>query len=172
MSRSTVVLSLVCLLGCGAPAAGEAPARVEAAVAEPVLEKVDVKALPKIYDEGADGAALLAAALESARAGDRRVLVTIGGNWCSWCHKLHMLFERDPAIHARLQRSFVELRLDSAAHADTIARFGAKVDGVPFLVVLDAKGEVLARQETGSLELGPRHDPAKVLAFLDGQAAT
>ncbi|MBK9752478.1 MAG: thioredoxin family protein [Nannocystis sp.] len=48
-------------------------------------------------------ATLFEQALAQAREQNKRVLVTIGGNWCSWCHKLHLLFRRDPAIGARLR---------------------------------------------------------------------
>jgi hypothetical protein len=32
---------------------------------------------------------------------------------------------------------------------------------------MEGDGKILVRQETGSLEAGPRHDPARVLAFLE-----
>lgn len=141
------------------------------AAAEMVPEKLDVKAEPEIYDVKADGDTMFEQALTQAREQNKRVLVTIGGNWCVWCHKLHLLFRRDPAIRARLERSFVELKLDTVAHESIVTRLAPNPkDGVPYLFVLAATGEVLARQETGSLELGPRHDPAKVLAFLEAQA--
>ena len=40
-------------------------------------------------------------------------------------------------------------------------------EGVPYLVVLDTEGKVVTKQETGALEEGDHHDPAKVLAFLE-----
>ena len=39
--------------------------------------------------------------------------------------------------------------------------------GLPVLVVLDSDGKRLTIQETGQLEAGNHHDPAKVLAFLE-----
>jgi hypothetical protein len=39
--------------------------------------------------------------------------------------------------------------------------------GLPVLVVLDAAGKALTTQDTGKLEEGDHHDPAKVLAFLN-----
>jgi thiol-disulfide isomerase/thioredoxin len=49
-----------------------------------------------------------------------------------------------------------------------------KVDtakGVPYLTILDAAGKVVTGQETGVLEAGSKHDPARVLAFLKKQKA-
>jgi thiol-disulfide isomerase/thioredoxin len=40
-------------------------------------------------------------------------------------------------------------------------------DGVPYLTILDSDGKVLTNQETGALEDGDHHDPAKVKAFLE-----
>ena len=39
--------------------------------------------------------------------------------------------------------------------------------GLPVIVVLDADGKTLVTQDTGKLEEGDHHDPAKVLAFLN-----
>ncbi len=180
--RAVLHLSVVCLLACNsaepaAPAptpAAPTPAAPSPAAPSPtelVPEKLDVKTEPEIYDLKADGQALYDAALARAGAEHKRVLVTIGGNWCVWCHKLHMLFRRHPDIGARLDRSYVELKLDTVAHEAVVTRLAPPAkDGVPYLFVLSPTGEVLARQETGSLELGPRHDPVKVLAFLDAHA--
>jgi hypothetical protein len=38
--------------------------------------------------------------------------------------------------------------------------------GLPVLVVLDSDGKQLTTQDTGQLEQGDHHDPAKVIAFL------
>ena len=47
-------------------------------------------------------------------------------------------------------------------------RLGAKLrgNGIPYLTVLDDEGKPIANQDTGSLEDGPEHDPAKVKDFL------
>ena len=126
---------------------------------------------PPIYDEHADNTALVERALAQASAERKRVLLMFGGNWCGWCHKLHELFESDASIREALARDYVLVMIDSH-HGETIAaRFEVPLDeGVPFLTVLDAQGGVVTRQETGSLEDGPRHDPAKVLAFLQQHA--
>lgn len=55
---------------------------------------------------------------------------------------------------------------DTQANQPLMVRFGAQPDGYPYLTVLDGAGKVVTHQETGSLEDGPKHDPAKVLAFL------
>lgn len=55
----------------------------------------------------------------------------------------------------------------SDKNLDLVRRYGADLtQGVPFLTVLDAQGKPVTQQETGALETGDKHDPAKVMAFL------
>jgi thiol:disulfide interchange protein len=126
---------------------------------------------PQIYDESADGAAQIAAALERAQRNETRVLIQWGANWCGWCHKLHELFEKNPEVHKELLYEYEVVLIDIGRwdkHMDLAEKYhaGLKGTGVPYLTVLDSKGEVLANQETGSLEKDGAHDPAKVMAFL------
>ena len=51
---------------------------------------------------------------------------------------------------------------DVVKHYDNPTRFG-----LPVLVVLDTDGTPLVTQDTGKLEEGNHHDPAKVKAFLE-----
>lgn len=60
---------------------------------------------------------------------------------------------------------------DTQANAPLMKRYGAEPNGYPYLTVLDASGRTVTHQETGSLEDGPDHDPAKVLAFLERHQA-
>ena len=135
-------------------------------------------AKPKdIYDTKADANVEIAAALAEARRDNRRVLLMFGGNWCGWCHKLHGVFKENGEIAKTLLYEYRLVLVDIGRrdkHLDVAGRYGAnlKKNGVPFLTVLDGDGKVLVNQETGSLEAGPGHDPAKVAAFLDKWKAT
>ena len=126
-----------------------------------------------IYDPEADAGADIAAALEIARQDGKHVLLDFGANWCVWCHRLHQLFTTDEATAALLAENYVVVMVDvnrrngTARNAATNERYGNPIQhGLPVLVVLNAAGEVLTTQETGALESGPAHDPAKVGAFL------
>lgn len=121
-----------------------------------------------IYDPEADGAALIAAALERARAEHKHVLIEWGGNWCGWCYKLHDVFTTDETVGPIVSEEFELVLLDQGANRALMEGYGGKDRqyAFPHLTVLDAAGNVLANQETGSLEVGPRHDPVKVAEFL------
>ncbi len=131
---------------------------------------------PAIYDESADGAAQIEAALASAKKENRRVLIQWGANWCGWCHLLHGVFENDADVKRELLYEYDLVLIDIGKwdkHLDLAAKYQAdfKANGVPYLTILDGDGNVIANQETGSLEVGDHHDPAKVLAFLEKHQA-
>ena len=119
-----------------------------------------------IYDTSGNGKKLIAEALRKAAKDNKRVLLQYGGNWCSWCYLLHDLFEQDKDIKRLLLFEYELVLIDTQSNPDIAPTYGAEIKGVPFLTVLDSDGRVLTHQETGSLEVGQRHDPKKVMAFL------
>ncbi len=123
---------------------------------------------PKLYDESADGDKQVADAIVTARADHRHILLQFGANWCGWCWKLHRLFESDGPVRAELSTNYVVVLIDvNQEHNKGFAvKYGADHHGLPFLLVLDSDGNVLTTKDTGDLEEGEHHSPAKVLAFL------
>ena len=164
----TLALSLV-LCGPLPPASGRAvPARTQ--------EQGEQKTQrPPIYDEQADAAADVAAALARAKQENKRVLIQWGANWCGWCHLLHATFTTDKDVKQKLLYEYEVVLVDVGKgdkNQDLAARYGADLkEGLPFLTVLDGAGKALANQETGSLEQGKAHDPKKVLDFLSKHQA-
>jgi thioredoxin-related protein len=135
-----------------APAAGEAKQQRE-----------------PIYDPEADGKELIAAALKRARLERKHVLIEWGGNWCGWCFKLHDVFKQDELVQPIVAEEFELVLVDSTANRELMESYGGKDTryAFPHLTILDAKGKMLTNQETGSLEIGPRHDPQAVARFLE-----
>lgn len=144
-----------------------------AAVAEKPQQTSRNKRDP-IYQEVANGPQLVEQALTVARRDGKRVLVEFGGNWCGWCWKLHDVFQEDPTVSPIVQSKYVLVLIDQGKNRDLMQSYGGEDRryAFPHLVVLDADGKVLTNQETGSLEDGPKHDPAKVAAFLNQWAAS
>ncbi len=123
-----------------------------------------------IYDESADGSKQIADALALAGKDGKRVLLQFGANWCGWCHKLHSLCAADTDIAARLKSDYVIVLIDvnKGHNSEVDAKYGHPIKlGLPVLVVLDAGGQQLTTKDSGELEEGNHHSPAKVLAFLD-----
>lgn len=126
-----------------------------------------------IYDEAADAKSDIAAALNRAAKENKRVLIQWGANWCGWCRILHKLFQEDNTIARKLLYEYELIMVDVAQFDKNIdladkygAEFKSKNAGVPYLTILNKDGNVVANQDTGSLEKDKAHDPEKVLAFL------
>jgi thiol:disulfide interchange protein len=153
--------------GAGAPQQQAGPGIAEA----PAVRKTPT---PPVYDEAADAKADVAAAVAKAKKEKKRVLVTLGANWCGWCRALDRLFTKNEAVAAQLAAGYVPVKVDvgrMTKNVELAASWGADPKtGVPLLVVLDGTGKAVKVQETGSLESGKRHDPEKVIAFLKANA--
>lgn len=141
--------------------------------AEPEYPKMG----PDIYDVHADGTGQIAAALTRASAENKRVLLIFGANWCIWCHRLHATLESDAAVSRALDRGFVTVMVDvntrkgEKRNADVNERYGNPIQhGIPVLVVLGSDGKQLTTKDSGELEEGDAHSPAKILAFLSAWA--
>ena len=94
----------------------------------------------------------------------------VGGNWCSWCHKLDKLFKTDAQIDSALRADYVLVRVNYSKENKNLPVL-ARLDypqrfGFPVLLVLDGSGKRLHTQDSGLLEDGPGHSPEKVLTFL------
>ena len=129
---------------------------------------------PDLYDPKSDGNAQITAALATAKAEHKNVLLMFGANWCIWCRRLDHTLATDAALAAALRKNYVLVLIDSnwrhgskRNHDINLCYGNPLKEGLPVLVVLDPEGKQLTTQETGALEDGKdAHDPAKVGAFL------
>jgi hypothetical protein len=158
------------------PTTAEPTAAVESAPGPASPRPTPSDAPPEVarpYEDGADAGPLIETALAEARVEHKRVLLMFGANWCVWCRRLEWVFRNDAAVSSALSEGWKVVHVDvgaggSGTNAEVIARYGDPVQrGLPCLVVLDAQGQLVHTQETGSLEVGSRHDPAQIVAFLD-----
>jgi thioredoxin 1 len=112
----------------------------------------------------------LAAALQSAAASHRRVIVDFGGNWCPDCHVLDGYFHdaaNSPILDAHYVLVHINIgrmdqNLDIAEHYQIPLR-----KGVPALVVLDTDGKILYSQKTGEFEDMRHMQSGAVTEFLE-----
>jgi thioredoxin-related protein len=163
------LMTLLILVLSTATASAQAAAQKPAERAKPTQR-------PSIYDKSADALAQVDKAAAAARREDKRILLMFGGDWCSWCHKLHDLFTSDQEIQKILADDYELVMVDTAApNAGTLEtkckQTLSKEDqqkgvGYPVLAVLDSDAKVVTAQPTGVLEDGDHHDPKRVKEFL------
>ena len=124
--------------------------------------------LPAKFEPGRDAAADVATAVAMAKAQGKRVLVDVGGQWCSWCHILDRFIAGHADVRALLDANYVWLKVNWSPenkNEKLLSRWPA-IRGYPHLFVLDAEGKLLHSQETDVLESGKDYDRAKFIAFL------
>jgi thiol:disulfide interchange protein len=121
------------------------------------------------YNPQRDAAQDLKVAMAEAQRTGRRVLLDVGGQWCSWCRTMDRFFEEHPDLLALREKNFVMLKVNYSPENKNEAFLGRypKIPGYPHLFVLDATGKLLHSQDTGALELGKSYDLGKFTAFLN-----
>jgi thiol-disulfide isomerase/thioredoxin len=110
--------------------------------------------LPVPYDPTADAKADVAAALAKARASHKLLLIDLGGNWCGDCRVLAGIM-RLPEVAAFVNAHYVVTTVDVGRidrNLDIPAHYGvSKVEGVPSLLVVDARGHLKDAGHTAAL---------------------
>jgi thioredoxin-related protein len=130
-----------------------------------------------IYDPAADMKSLIAAAVKTAGVENRNIILMFGGNWCPWCHRLHVLFMNDVPIKKILAERYILLLVDvgekpgQPLNRDLVDLYRIGGFGYPALAVLDKSGRLLCSQSSGVLEKDKGYDQLKVLAFLQTQVS-
>jgi thiol:disulfide interchange protein len=120
------------------------------------------------YDPKRDAARDIDDAVTEAKRTNRRILLEVGGEWCSWCHILDEYFDKHPDLTALRDKSFVTVKINFSEenpNKEVLARYGP-INGYPHIFVLDWDGKFLHSQGTGVLESGRSYDLEKMNNFL------
>jgi thiol:disulfide interchange protein len=133
-----------------------------------VAAGVRAASLPATFDPARDGAADVAYALSLAKAQGKRVIVDVGGEWCTWCHVLDRFIAANDDVRDAIDAHYVWVKVNFSKQNENAALLARwpKVAGYPHLFVLDASGAVVLSQDTEALEGGRTYDKARFLAFL------
>lgn len=123
----------------------------------------------EIYPDPSQAKADLAAALKTAAASHKRVLIDFGGNWCGDCQVLDIYFH-NPENRPILDANFVLVHINIGhmdENVDIARRYGVPLDkGVPALAVLSSDGKLLFSQKSGQFEAMRRMESNTVTQFL------
>ncbi|WP_421246395.1 thioredoxin family protein [Aeromonas sanarellii] len=120
------------------------------------------------YDETRDPAKDLAAATTRAQQEGKKVLLLVGGEWCSWCQEMNRFLDREPDLASQFNRTFVVVKVNVSEQNKNESFLKAYPEylGVPHFYVLDARGKLLESFNTGLLEKEKSYDEAKFGKFI------
>ncbi len=123
-----------------------------------------------IYPAPDQAQADIAAAIKTAEATHKRVLLDFGGNWCPDCQVLNIYFH-DAANLPILQANFVLVDVNIGhfdANVDLAAHYGIPLHkGVPALAVLSSSGRLLYSQKGGEFEDMRHLESSALTQFLN-----
>jgi thioredoxin-related protein len=122
-----------------------------------------------VYDPTRDPIADLAATMAQAKSSGKRILVQVGGDWCSWCHRLDAFIKSEPALAQALGENFVLMKVNysDANHNEAFLSQYPEISGYPHWFVLDADGKLIHSQDTAELEAGESYNRPAILMFID-----
>jgi len=137
------------------------------------LEKQSPKTSPKapFYDSARDISIPLA--LNRARSGHKRVILEVGGKWCSWCGLLDSAYTNNRDLAAFLKRNFILVKVyadQTGVPPPSVFSYPAFAS-CPHLYVLDSDGTLLRSQSAESFEAGEGYSGDKIMKFLRTWAA-
>lgn len=123
----------------------------------------------EIYPSPAQAKSDLAAALKTAAATHKRILLDFGGNWCGDCQVLDIYFH-NPQNLPILEANYVLVHVNIGhmdENLDIAERYSVPLNkGVPALAVLTDKGKLIYSQQTGQFEAMRRMQSSSVTDFL------
>ena len=134
--------------------------------AEPAVD--DLPAYSRGYSPQRDPFADGRDAIALARRSGRRVLIEVGGEWCSWCHVLERVIKDNPEVERTLRRDFVVVKVnvsDINDNAEFIQGLPAAA-GYPKLFVSRGDGTVIHSQDPAEFIRDGSYDAGLVLDFL------
>jgi hypothetical protein len=111
----------------------------------------------------------LHAALAQARREQKNILISVGGDWCIWYHRLEQFIETHPELQQLRRDHYVTIHLslsDTNEFHWAFMRQLPEIDAVPHLFVYNNQGTLLCSQPTDPLEQGESYAYDRVRAFL------
>ncbi|WOH35997.1 thioredoxin family protein [Thalassotalea fonticola] len=136
------------------------------------LSKAATDELPlysTVYDEQRDPFKDAMAAIALAGETNRNVLIEIGGDWCTWCHKIDAFLSDNPDVYQALHENFVLLKVNVSDTNENLKFMSGlpPVLGYPHMYVSTGKGKVILSKDTAEFLVMEDYSRQKWLDFID-----
>ena len=112
--------------------------------------------------------------VQEAQRAHKRILLEVGGDWCSWCHTLDNFFDAHRELLELRDKYFVTVKINFSEeneNKEVLSRYG-DIPGYPHIFVLEADGKLLLSKNNSALESGKSYDLQRLSAFLKEWART
>lgn len=120
------------------------------------------------FDPARDPKIDLEKAVRIAAKSGKRIILDVGGEWCSWCVYMDRFFYQNPALAKLRKDNYVSVKVNFSPENENsifLAAYPAAT-GYPHLYVLDENGKLLQSQDTSLLEAGKGYNLVKFTEFI------
>ena len=120
------------------------------------------------FDPTRNSAADLQAAIAKAKKEKKRIILDIGGEWCSWCRLMDNYFINNQPLSKLRDKNFVWVKVNFSEENENkvfLANY-PEIQGYPHLYVLEKDGTLLLSKNTSELEEGKSYNLQKFTDFL------
>ncbi|HJY79855.1 MAG TPA: thioredoxin family protein [Candidatus Binatia bacterium] len=120
------------------------------------------------FDDTRNAAADIDQAIAEATKTGKRILLDIGGDWCSWCHKLDELLRGNPDLVKLREDNFITVAIycgPNNKNQQILSQY-PQVLGIPHFFVLEKDGTLLYSQRMVELQTEGSYSPDKMKEFL------
>ncbi len=107
-------------------------------------------------------------AIRRATQSQRRILIELGGNWCSWCKRLDHFLQTHPTIKKELHNTFVLLKVNVSEENDNheFLKVFPAAQGYPHMYVSESNGKLLYSQDTAEFLQSGRYSAKRFKQFF------
>jgi len=132
-------------------------------------ENINLPAYSTRYDDQRDPFKDALDAIKLALESQRNVLIEIGGNWCTWCHKMDAFLEQNPDVYQALHANFVVLKINvsDSNENEKFMQVLPPVLGYPHMYVSTAQGKMILSKDTAELQENGRYSAERWLEFIN-----
>jgi len=108
-------------------------------------------------------------AIKLATESSRRILIEVGGDWCTWCNVLDNFLTKNPDIKQRLHSTFVLLKInvsDANSNNEFLQNFPRPL-GYPHMYVTEKNGDILWSKDTADFLINGKYSVEQFNSFFD-----
>jgi thioredoxin-related protein len=120
------------------------------------------------FDPTRNPASDVQSAIIGATKEKKRIFLDVGGEWCSWCHRLDRFFRDQSDLDEYLAEHYVLVKVNFSKENKNekfLLQF-PEIDGYPHFFILGPDGKFLLSQSSGDFEAGKGYDHDKMMKFL------
>ena len=120
------------------------------------------------FDPKRDPAPDLVRAIAEAGKSGKRIILDVGGEWCSWCVYMDKFFLDHPDLLKLRDDNYVWVKVNMSEENENKAFLAPypEATGYPHLYVLGSDGKLVKSQDTSELEEGNGYNLKKFTEFL------